>query len=61
MKKLYLFIAAVFAMLCTVSVSAQKYSLETEATEGAETTETTPAEETTPAIKYVLMREKLNI
>ena len=33
----------------------------TEATEGAETTETTPAEETTPAIKYVLMREKLNI
>ena len=33
----------------------------TKATEDTETTETTPAENTAPAIKYVLMREKLNI
>ncbi|MBP5628949.1 MAG: dockerin type I repeat-containing protein, partial [Bacteroidaceae bacterium] len=32
MKKFYLFLAAVFAMLCTVSVDAQKYSLLEEAT-----------------------------
>ncbi|MBR3373349.1 MAG: dockerin type I repeat-containing protein, partial [Bacteroidaceae bacterium] len=44
MKKLYLFIAAVFAMLCTVSVSAQKYSLETEATDGPE-----------PGVTYAIM------